>query len=339
MFSIISKAKNQKNQVNESYEKIAPFRPGATDVEAGREVRTSRGDISYSPAIFSQLRKLWGIGETEYEDELSRVTPLGEGAGKSKMLFWKSKRSRYFLKTMPAGEIATLMGKILKSYFVHMKKHKNSMLPRFLGMYKENGINFLVQTNVMHGLKNPYVYDLKGSLRHRKLKDFKRGKVGKDANFGDSTISSAKNEEIIKALESDSNWLKRSNLMDYSLLVVMDDGTGKACSSSLLPAVASFRGSFKGPPPSSSKKVCVHVGVIDILQKFGIKKMAERYFKTKRQNKIEDSEVSAIQSSPYKVRFMAMAKDIFDRPGKRKSPRKKKSPRKRKSPRKKKSRV
>ena len=136
MFSIISKAKNQKSNVNESYDEIAPFRPGATDVEAAREVRTSRGDISYSPAIFSQLRKLWGIGETEYEDELSKVTPLGEGAGKSKMLFWKSKRSRYFLKTMPAGEIATLMGKILKSYFVHMKKHKNSMLPRFLGIYK-----------------------------------------------------------------------------------------------------------------------------------------------------------------------------------------------------------
>jgi len=340
MFSIISPTKRLKKKVDASYAKVTPSRGGG-------DVRTERGDITYEPNTFSRLRKMWGITEEEYAEELSRVTALGEGAGKSKMLFWKSKNSRFFLKTMPEGEISTLMGKVLRSYFNHMKNHANSMLPRFLGMYKENGINFLVQTNIMHGLKDPFVYDLKGSVRHRRLKDFRRGEVGKDVNFGDSRIRSSQNGNIVKVLASDSDWLKRNNLMDYSLLVVMDDRSKTTCKSTLLPPNASFKGMFEGPPPSAGQKVCVHIGIIDILQKFGAVKLVERYFKTKRQTKVEESEVSAIQSLPYRKRFMNMAKSVFplskspsrkSRKSKSRKSKSRKSPaKKRRSPRRKKN--
>ncbi|MCH9690330.1 MAG: hypothetical protein K0U10_06735, partial [Gammaproteobacteria bacterium] len=271
MFSIISTTKGKRNKLTAEYEAA---------MGKSSDVVQVTGGATYAPGVFRKLRHAWGIDDDEYRKELSSVKKLGEGAGKSKMLFWISKHKRFFLKTMPKGEIDTLVGDVLDAYAAHMHKYPNSLLPRILGIYREDNVYFLVQTNINFNLNNPWLYDLKGSHRKREIATMKRGAVGKDNNFGSSCLATKMSTRIKKMLRLDSQFLARMNLMDYSLLVAIEPMNSRStckplCDTCIAPAGSSFVANFHGPPPSGSQRVCVHIGIIDILQDFGIKKTLE----------------------------------------------------------------
>ena len=290
MFSIISKGQ-KKRQINDFYKKL-----------------TSKADPSssfckvYAPKIFASLRKTWGVSEEDFAKELAKVKGGKTGAGKSKMLMWTSKTGRLFLKTMSLHEITKIM-EILDTYVKYMKRNNKSLLPKFLGIYMEHGVYFLVQNNLQYGLEksNSWVYDIKGSHRHRTTEFNKKNYVGKDNNFGSSSLYFPHAKQLLRQMKKDSLFLSKNSLMDYSLLVILNTNT-KQCPSEIY--------QFKGSNPSPKVNTCIHIGIIDILQTYNLKKKLERFYKTKRIFKVYKSEVSALDPKNYKRRFDKFCKSI-----------------------------
>ena len=250
---------------------------------------------------FLDLRKKWGITEKFYKNELSKTTFV-VGSGKSGMKMWYSKNKYFFVKEMNKGDRQALRG-LMKKYTSYMKKNKNSLLPKFYGVYKKNKIVYVVQRNLNPYDSGTWIFDLKGSPRRRTVQNQTIKDIGKDNNFGESKIFINNAIKVKNQMKKDTRFLKENNLMDYSLLLCMRDkpvkekdwkvwGKGKFCCD------------IKGPGPSKRSPINLNIGIIDILQKYNKKKFFESVFKTKRHIfHREKSEVSAINSSSYKKRF------------------------------------
>jgi len=295
MFSIISKGKYKK-RINSKIKKKENIFSRKDKIVVDNNLFAA-----YFPQLFLVLRKKWGISEDEYRNELSKVTGGKLGAGKSKMLFWKSKTNKFFIKTMPKSEVDVLR-KIMTKYYKYMIKNKRSFLPKFLGVYKEDGKYFLVQTNIAFKLDKPIIYDLKGSISHR----FSYSSVKKDNNFGDSKVLTKFKTKIKNQLLKDSSFLAAHNLMDYSLLLAINNKPLE-CDDSL----SEIRSKFVGPPPSAPVDVCIKFGIIDIWQDYNFSKFLESFYKSKTHYRSKKAETSAIAATPYKKRFDKMIQRIF----------------------------
>ena len=268
---------------------------------------------------FKNLRKTWGVNENFYEKELSKTTFV-VGSGKSGMKMWFSKTRYFFIKEMNKGDRHSLK-ELMYKYTTYMCKNKNSLLPKFYGIYKKDGVVYVIQRNLNPYKSGTWVYDLKGSHRRRTVKNHTIKQIGKDNNFGESKIYLKDANKILKQIKKDTTFLKKNNLMDYSMLLCMRDktvnekdwkvwGKGKFCCD------------LKGPGPSKKTSINLNMGIIDILQKYNTSKFIESLFKTK-QHLLDraQSEVSAINSGAYKKRFDEFMEEII-KPKKSKTRRK-----------------
>ena len=265
-------------------------------------------DVSYELEKYPQfrkrfldLRKKWGITESFYKNELSKTTFV-VGSGKSGMKMWYSKNKYFFIKEMNKGDRHSLKD-LMKKYTNYIKRNKNSLLPKFYGVYKKNKIVYIVQRNLNPYDSGTWIFDLKGSHRRRTVQNQTIKDIGKDNNFGESKIYINNANKIKKQLKKDTRFLKDNNLMDYSLLLCMRNkqvkekdwkiwGKGKFCCD------------IKGPGPSKKTSINLNMGIIDILQKYNNKKFLESFFKSKQHIFNRDkSEVSAVNSESYKKRF------------------------------------
>lgn len=265
-------------------------------------------DVSYELEKYPQfrkrfldLRKKWGIKESFYENELSKTTFV-VGSGKSGMKMWYSKNNYFFVKEMTKGDKLSLKN-LMGDYTTYMRRNKNSLLPKFYGIYKKNNIVYVIQKNLNPYKNGTWVFDLKGSHRRRTVQNQTIKDIGKDNNFGESKIFINNAKKIKKQLKKDTRFLNNNNLMDYSLLLCMRNkpvkekdwkvwGKGKFCCD------------IKGPGPSKKSPINLNMGIIDILQKYNNKKFFESFFKSKQHIKDRaQSEVSAVNSESYKRRF------------------------------------
>tara|TARA_B100001093_G_scaffold487591_1_gene524007 strand:+ start:10378 stop:11289 length:912 start_codon:yes stop_codon:yes gene_type:complete len=252
---------------------------------------------------FMNLRKLWGVTEEFYENELSKTTFV-VGSGKSGMKMWFSKTGYFFIKEMTKGDKLSLK-KLMNDYIMYMRINKNSLLPKFYGIYKKNNIVYVIQKNLNPYKNGTWVFDLKGSHRRRTVLNYTIKKIGKDNNFGDSKIFINNAKKIKKQMKKDTTFLKKHNLMDYSLLLCMRTKPVKEKDWKIW-GKGNFCCDMKGPGPSKKTPININMGIIDILQKYNIKKKMESVFKSKRhfiRTKRSSSEVSAIDSESYKERF------------------------------------
>lgn len=258
---------------------------------------------------FKNLRKIWGISEEFYKSELSETTFV-IGSGKSGMKMWFSKNKYFFVKEMNKGDRHSLKD-LMSKYTNYMRKNKSSLLPKFYGIYKKEGIVYVIQRNLNPYKSGTWIFDLKGSHRRRTVKNQTIKQIGKDNNFGESKIYIKNAEKIKKQMRKDTTFLHKNNLMDYSLLLCMRDkpvkekdwkiwGKGKFCCD------------IKGPGPSKKTPINLNMGIIDILQKYNTSKLLESLFKTK-QHLLDraQSEVSAINSKAYKKRFDEFMDEII----------------------------
>lgn len=258
---------------------------------------------------FKNLRKIWGISEEFYKSELSETTFV-IGSGKSGMKMWFSKNKYFFVKEMNKGDRHSLKD-LMSKYTNYMCKNKSSLLPKFYGIYKKEGIVYVIQRNLNPYKSGTWIFDLKGSHRRRTVKNQTIKQIGKDNNFGESKIYIKNAEKIKKQMRKDTTFLHKNNLMDYSLLLCMRSkmvkekdwkiwGKGKFCCD------------IKGPGPSKKTPINLNMGIIDILQKYNTSKLLESLFKTK-QHLLDraQSEVSAINSKAYKKRFDEFMDEII----------------------------
>lgn len=156
---------------------------------------------------------------------LIQVLDCKYGEGKSGAFFYFTHDSRFLVKTIQRFE-AEVMLNTLKEYVKYVVDNPNTILSRVVGLHSIRlyGLTkyFVVTENVfLSKLKPSEVYDLKGSWvgRHSNY-NVQSGKTLKDGDLKRFVILTEKTRTtLIKQLNSDSEFLARCNIMDYSLLL------------------------------------------------------------------------------------------------------------------------
>ncbi|CXH85961.1 phosphatidylinositol-4-phosphate 5-kinase, putative [Plasmodium berghei] len=203
---------------------------------------------NYSPIIFKNIRKIFGIKSKEYITSvgpeqvisnmvLGNLSTLSEllSEGKSGSLFYFTSNGKYIIKTVNKG-IHKLSKKLLPKYYKYIQKNPDSLLTRLYGIHSikyQNGssktikkIFFIVMNNFFSSAVEIHRrYDIKGSLIGRSVPIEKRGDhtiALKDVDIdelGDViNIGPEYKEKLLSILKSDANFLKENLLLDYSLL-------------------------------------------------------------------------------------------------------------------------
>jgi 1-phosphatidylinositol-4-phosphate 5-kinase len=201
----------------------------------------------YAPDIFAHLRRLDGYGLNDLEASMDpsldanvrKIFKSGEGMGKSGSFFFFSHDTNFLIKTMTQSDFSAFK-KVFRSYFEHICKYPNSLLARIYGVYaiEMDGCDpvYLILMGNSKKCKDEHVkriYDLKGSMVNREVigdeSSFKNTAVLKDKNYlrlrADQKCIRFHEKDIDKIMDQmgmDITLLKQFNLMDYSLLFVIE---------------------------------------------------------------------------------------------------------------------
>uniref|UniRef100_F6XJV0 1-phosphatidylinositol-3-phosphate 5-kinase n=1 Tax=Ciona intestinalis TaxID=7719 RepID=F6XJV0_CIOIN len=201
----------------------------------------------YFASKFKDLReKFLDIPESTYITSLSRCVRWDARGGKSGLSFHKTLDDRLVLKQMSKFELQSFLD-VAPSYLDHVsdaiRENTPTALSKILGVYRVSFRNMttnrsfkqdlLIMENLFYKRNIQQVFDLKGSVRNRHVK------TGNDPNQNDlvlldeNLLSIMKDHPLYvhqhtkviikKALHHDSSFLARHLIIDYSLLVGIDD--------------------------------------------------------------------------------------------------------------------
>ena len=172
----------------------------------------------------------------------------------------------------------------------HMEAHKNSLLPRFLGLIElelhtegRPKYNLVVMTNFFAGtLAIHRRFDLKGSTQNRSASAHEKSKgdkaILKDSDWCDhghkirlSTKPAC--DEFVEALHNDSAFLCAHDLLDYSLLVGLHfKDRAKAEGEE-----TREREEYMHVRRIDDDRGSTYVGIVDILQPYNAQKVLETF--------------------------------------------------------------
>lgn len=292
----------------------------------------------YAPYVFQSIRRQYGVSYDSYIKSIGVNTfrnaffdklylMLSEhSSGKSGSFFFHTSDNKYMIKTIKKNEFDVLRD-TLSQYHDHILKNPNTLLARYFGLhqikcYSNNSLIYdiyIVVMNNVFNLQHPelmeHKYDLKGSTfkRYTTPLKVKSGAAKKDLNFLNDhmniNISYTLREKILNQIKSDSNFLARHNIIDYSLLVGIikksndvkdrrphemqgsceEDAFQKTETHKVLSDIESFDGQWN-----------YYIGIIDTLTLYGAKKKGEYVAKRVFQGK----GISCIPPKEYKDRFV-----------------------------------
>uniref|UniRef100_A0A1J3GUN0 1-phosphatidylinositol-3-phosphate 5-kinase n=1 Tax=Noccaea caerulescens TaxID=107243 RepID=A0A1J3GUN0_NOCCA len=196
------------------------------------------------PDDFRDLRKRCCSSELDYIASLSRCKPWDAKGGKSKSVFAKTLDDRYIVKEIKKTEYESFV-KFAPEYFKYMKDSydlgNQTCLAKVLGIHqvtvrqpksgKEIRHDLVVMENLSFGRKVTRQYDLKGALHARFTATSANGAedVLLDQNFVNDMnksplyVSKTSKQNLQRAVYNDTSFLTSINVMDYSLLVGVDD--------------------------------------------------------------------------------------------------------------------
>lgn len=189
----------------------------------------------YAPWVFRELREdYFHIDPADYLLSLTAKYILSElgSPGKSGSFFYYSRDYRFIIKTISHSE-HNFMRSILKDYHEHVRNNPHTLLSRFYGLHRVKmprgrKIHFVIMNNLFPPHRDIHeTYDLKGSAYGREypeekaktnpravLKDINWVNRGRTLEFGPE-----KRALLSEQLRRDMEFLKKINVMDYSLLV------------------------------------------------------------------------------------------------------------------------
>ncbi|KAK2749911.1 1-phosphatidylinositol-3-phosphate 5-kinase [Myotisia sp. PD_48] len=191
---------------------------------------------------FDALRRKCGVAERIVES-MSRCMKWDSKGGKTKSLFLKTLDDRFILKSLSTIETQAFL-KFAPDYFQIMSEALFHELPsaiaKMFGFYQViiknpiTGVEFnwflLVMENLFYDRTPTRIFDLKGSMRNRKVQmTGERNEVLLDENMVEFIYESPLfTREHSKKLLSQSVWndtlfLARQNVMDYSLMIAIDE--------------------------------------------------------------------------------------------------------------------
>lgn len=203
----------------------------------------------YFAKQFAKLRETFFVsGEEMYIRSLARCISWSARGGKSGSNFCKTKDDRFVLKEMSRLEILPFL-EFAPQYFAYIHSRRTNRRPTLLckivGVYKvryRNTVkgssfnsNLLVMENLFYNKNISHIFDLKGSVRNRLV----------DPNSQDGEIVLL-DENLIKmscesplyvhphskiilnqSINDDAEFLTSQLVMDYSLLVGLDEDSGE----------------------------------------------------------------------------------------------------------------
>lgn len=191
---------------------------------------------------FDALRRKCGVADRIVES-LSRCAKWDSKGGKTKSLFLKTLDDRFVMKSLSHIETQAFL-KFAPAYFQIMSEalfHElPSVIAKMFGFYQviiknpATGTEFnwflLVMENLFYDRSPTRIFDLKGSMRNRKVQSTgERDEVLLDENMVDYIYETPLfAREHSKKLLSQSVWndtlfLGRQNVMDYSLMIAIDE--------------------------------------------------------------------------------------------------------------------
>ncbi|KAF9426077.1 hypothetical protein BGZ94_006968, partial [Podila epigama] len=201
----------------------------------------------YFAAEFDTLRRRCGIHQ-DYVSSLSRCNVWNANGGKSKSSFYKTKDDRFVVKQMMSSWNIAEKDELLKfapKYFEYMERTHDAptVLAKIFGFYTfkiKNGafgqvtkIDVLVMEHLFYNQKITRTFDLKGIQdRHAGSKPITTGGGSTTLWDGDFIegrykalllLYSHSKKIIRQSLLNDTEFLAGANIMDYSLLVGVDD--------------------------------------------------------------------------------------------------------------------
>ncbi|KNG44207.1 1-phosphatidylinositol-3-phosphate 5-kinase [Stemphylium lycopersici] len=191
---------------------------------------------------FDALRRKCGVAE-RFVESLSRCSKWDSKGGKSKSIFLKTLDDRFVLKSLSPVEVQAFF-KFGPNYFAftHQNLFKSlpSVIAKMFGLFQvqiktPTGRDFdwymLVMENLFYDREPNRRYDLKGSMRNRKIQATgERDEVLLDENLVDIIYSETPifvrehTKKLLKAsVFNDTLFLSQNNVMDYSLMAGFDD--------------------------------------------------------------------------------------------------------------------
>ncbi|XP_027334704.1 1-phosphatidylinositol-3-phosphate 5-kinase FAB1B isoform X2 [Abrus precatorius] len=206
------------------------------------------GKVKYSVTCyyakrFEALRRVCCPSELDYIRSLSRCKKWGAQGGKSNVFFAKTLDDRFIIKQVTKTELESFF-KFGSEYFKYLSESigtgSPTCLAKILGIYqvtskhlkggKESRMDVLVMENLLFRRTVTRLYDLKGSARSRYNADSSgKNKVLLDQNLIEAMPTSPifvgnKAKRLLeRAVWNDTGFLASVDVMDYSLLVGVDE--------------------------------------------------------------------------------------------------------------------
>lgn len=189
----------------------------------------------YAPWVFRVLREdHFNLDPADYLLSLTAKYILSElgSPGKSGSFFYFSRDYRFIIKTIHHSEHKYLLS-ILKDYHAHVRDNPHTLISRFYGLHRVKlphgrKIHFVIMNNLFPPHRDIHeTYDLKGSTVGREYPEEKAREnpkaVLKDLNWINRgrtlELGPEKRALFAEQLRRDTEFLKRMNVMDYSLLI------------------------------------------------------------------------------------------------------------------------
>ncbi|PWN19696.1 hypothetical protein BCV69DRAFT_300006 [Microstroma glucosiphilum] len=190
---------------------------------------------------FDALRRCCGC-EDSFITSLARCLKWDSSGGKSGMTFLKTRDDRLVLKQLSSSELASF-STFAPHYFAHMADclmhGKPTTLAKIFGLFrismrnqatgKSYKLDVLVMEHLFYGRQCARIFDLKGSMRNRYVKETGApGEVLQDENLVEISlqrplfIREGSKVMLHQALVHDSQFLAEMNIMDYSVIVGID---------------------------------------------------------------------------------------------------------------------
>ncbi|KAK3037574.1 hypothetical protein RJ639_030757, partial [Escallonia herrerae] len=191
----------------------------------------------YFAKEFDALRKKCCPSEVDFIRSLSRCKRWTAQGGKSNVFFAKSLDERFIIKQVTKTELDSFE-EFAPDYFKYLADSLNSGSPTCLAKVivkhskggKESKMDLMVMENLFYRRNISRVYDLKGSARSRYNADTSgTDKVLLDLNLLEALrtkpifLGSKAKRSLERAVWNDTSFLASVAVMDYSLLVGVDD--------------------------------------------------------------------------------------------------------------------
>ncbi|PHU01833.1 putative 1-phosphatidylinositol-3-phosphate 5-kinase FAB1C [Capsicum chinense] len=212
------------------------------------ESSSSGGKVKFSVTCyfakqFDALRRKCCPDELDFVRSLSRCKRWSAQGGKSNVYFAKSLDERFIIKQVQKTELDSFE-EFAPEYFKYLTHSINSRSPtclaKILGIFqvsvkhlkggRETKMDLIVMENLFFERKISRVYDLKGSLRSRYNADTTgANKVLLDMNLLETLhtkpifLGGKAKRSLERAVWNDTSFLASVDVMDYSLLVGVDE--------------------------------------------------------------------------------------------------------------------